>query len=128
MLECREMLRVLLVASTLAVSPGAAHAAQCARSGTYKLSHDGDYPMFITARAGTTCEATFGSFGGGNLTFKRLFLVSPPARGNIKLREGGYYIYTAPSGSGTDTFTLRVCGSQDNKPGCATLKYSVTVN
>ena len=123
------MLRVLWISSAaLALSSAVADAAQCSRKGTYQLSHDGDYPMFITARAGTTCEATFGSFGGANLTFKRLFLVTPPARGKINLREGGYYIYTAPSSSGTDTFTLRVCGSQDNKPGCATLKYSVTVN
>jgi hypothetical protein len=122
------MLRLLLVVSALLAGLQAAHSAQCSRKGTYQLSHDGDYPMFINVRAGETCEATFGSFGGANLTFKRLFLVTPPARGKIRLREGGYYIYTAPSGSGTDAFTLRVCGSQDNKPGCATLKYSVTVN
>jgi len=54
-------------------------------------------------------------------------LVTPPARGKIKLREGGYYIYTAPSSQGSDKFTLRVCGSQNNSPGCATLNYSVTV-
>ena len=81
----------------------------------------------IRGCGGATCEATFGSFGGANLTFKRLLLVTPPARGKIKLREGGYYIYTAHSSQGSDKFTLRVCGSQNNSPGCATLNYSVTV-
>jgi hypothetical protein len=81
--------------------------------------------MFINARAGTTCEATFGGARGANLTFKRLFLVKSPSRARINLREGGYYIYTAPSSAGSDAFTLRVCGSED---GCATLQYAVTVN
>jgi hypothetical protein len=106
------------------------HAAQiCDRRGGYHLSYDGKFPMFIRTRAGTTCEATFSNVSGSNLTFKRLFLVTPPARGKINLREGGYYIYSAPSGyKGADTFTLKVCGTENNKPGCATLKYSVTID
>lgn len=101
----------------------------CNRSGRYQLSYDGNFPMNIAIRSGATCEATFGSYGNANLTFKRLLLVTPPVRGKIKLREGGYYIYSAPAGyKGSDTFTLRVCGSQDNKPGCATLQYSVTIS
>jgi len=94
------------------LSANGAQAEMCSRAGTYKLSHDADWPMYISITAGATCEATFGSFGGANLTFKRLLLVTPPARGKIKLREGGYYIYTAPSSQGSDKFTLRVCGSQ----------------
>lgn len=105
------------------------HAAgMCNRSGRYHLSSDGNYPMFIVAQSGSTCEATFGSYGNGNLSFKQLLLVSPPTRGKIKLREGGYYIYTAPTSKGSDAFTLRVCGSENNSAGCATLQYSVTVN
>ena len=105
------------------------HAAQiCDRRGGYHLSYDGNFPMYIRTRSGATCEATFSGVGRSNLTFKRLSLVTPPARGKINLREGGYYIYSAPAGyKGQDTFTLRVCGSEDNKPGCATLNYEVTV-
>lgn len=122
------MWRMIASISACLLLGGQADAApHCNRSGTYRLTHDGNYPMFISTRAGTTCEATFGARGNSNLTFKRLLLVTPPARGRISLREGGYYIYTAPASSGTDTFTLRVCGSQDNQPGCATLQYSVTV-
>jgi hypothetical protein len=85
--------------------------------------------MFIRTRAGTTCEATFSNVNGSNLTFKRLLLVTPPAHGKINLREGGYYIYSAPSGyKGADTFTLKDCGTENNKPGCATLNYSVSID
>ena len=121
------MPRAMLVVLAVALSAHGAQAEMCNRVGTYKLSYDADWPMYISIKAGATCEATFGSFGGANLTFKRLLLVTPPARGKIKLREGGYYIYTAPSSQGSDKFTLRVCGSQNNSPGCATLNYSVTV-
>jgi hypothetical protein len=85
--------------------------------------------MFIRIRAGTSCEATFSNVAGSDLTFKRLFLVAPPARGKINLREGGYYIYSAPSTyRGLDTFTLKLCGTENNKSGCATLNYSVSVD
>jgi hypothetical protein len=109
-------------------SVSASHAAEiCNRRGGYHLSYDGNFPMYIRTHSGATCEATFSNVRGSNLTFKQLLLVTPPARGKINLRQGGYYIYTAPAAKGSDTFTLRVCGTEDNKPGCATLNYSVTV-
>jgi hypothetical protein len=37
--------------------------------------------MYIRTRSGATCEATFSNVGGSNLAFKRLLLVTPPARG-----------------------------------------------
>ena len=119
---------ILAIAAFLLGGIVASDAAQCARSGGYRLSHDGTWPMFITARAGTACEATFGASGRSTFIFKRLLLVKSPTRGRINLREGGYYIYTAPSSAGSDNFTLRVCGSEDGKDGCATLEYTVTVN
>jgi hypothetical protein len=120
--------RLLLAGGALMGAATQSDAEMCNRRGTYHLAYDADWPMSISIRPGSTCEATFGSFGGANLTFKRLLLVSPPTRGKIKLREGGYYIYTAPTTAGEDKFTLRVCGSENNSPGCATLNYAVTVN
>lgn len=122
------MVRAALAILLLIAANSACFAEMCNRTGRYHLSGDGEYPMHISAKAGKTCEATFGSYGTGNLTFKRLLLVSSPQRGTIKLREGGYYIYTAPASAGADSFTLRVCGSENNTPGCATLKYAVVVN
>lgn len=85
--------------------------------------------MFRSIQSGATCETTFGTFGNANFTFKRLLLVSAPARGKIRLREGGYYISSAPANDkGTDEFKLRVCGTENNNDGCAELQYSVTVN
>lgn len=84
--------------------------------------------MQITAQSGSTCEATFGGVGRTMMEFKRLFIVTAPSRGKIKLREGGYYIYTAPGAAGSDSFTLRVCGKEDGKEGCANLQYSLTIN
>lgn len=119
------MRRVILGLGVLMSFASSGMAAECDRRGGYYLSHDANYPMFITIKAGTTCEATFRA--RGNLVFKRLLLVSAPARGKIRLREGGFYIYSAPATAGSDKFTLRVCGSENNSDGCATLDYSVTV-
>ena len=119
------MLRAMLVVLAVVLSAHGAQAGMCSRAGTYKLSYEADGPMYLSIKGGVTVKRP--SEGRRNLTFKRLLLVTPPARGKIKLREGGYYIYTAPSSQGSDKFTLRVCGSQNNSPGCATLNYSVTV-
>jgi hypothetical protein len=129
-LEPRDMWRLASLAYITLAWTTTGYAAQiCDRRGSYHLSHDGNYPMFIRTHAGTSCEATFSNRAGSDLTFKRLFLVTPPVHGKINLREGGYYIYSAPSGyRGADTFTLKLCGTESNKPGCATLNYSVTID
>ena len=123
------MLRPSLLTIVALASVSASHAAEiCNRRGGYHLSYDGNFPMYIRTHSGATCEATFSNVNGSNLTFKRLLLVTPAARGKVNLREGGHYIYTAPAGyKGQDTFTLRVCGTENEKPGCATLNYQVTV-
>lgn len=124
------MIRIIaIVVAVFGLTATAAQAEICNHHGHYNFSGDGEHPMSLRAKVGTTCEATFGSVPGPWIfTFKRLLLVSAPARGRIKLREGGYYIYTAPPTAGSDSFALKVCGTQNGLPGCATLKFSVTVN
>jgi len=123
------MRRLALLAFVTLACTTASHATQiCDRRGGYHLSHDGNYPMFIRTRAGTSCEATFSNVRGSDLIFKRLFLVTPPVHGKINLREGGYYVYSAPSAKGTDAFTLKLCGTENKQSGCATLNYSVTID
>ena len=93
------MLRPLLLIMVVFAGATTSHAAQiCNRSGRYHLSYDGNFPMYIRAHSGETCEATFSNVNGSNLTFKQLLLVTPPAHGKINLRQGGYYIYSAPAG------------------------------
>jgi hypothetical protein len=119
----------LVVATTLAFGLNPAQAELgCHKSGRFQLSSDGDFPMGLPIKSGTACEGTFGAIGSTNMTFNRLFLVAAPSRGKIRPREGGHYIYTAPAAPGSDSFTLKVCGTQDSKPGCATLNFSVNVN
>ncbi len=62
------------------------------------------------------------------MVFKRLLLAQAPAHGKVRLREGGTYFYTAPTGyAGPDSFTLRVCGKEGTIEGCANLIYNMTV-
>jgi hypothetical protein len=83
--------------------------------------------MRIRARSGEACSAGFRA--GGNMIFKRLFLVSAPQHGSISLREGGHYTYSTQAGyRGPDSFMLRICGTEGGLDGCADLKYTVTID
>jgi hypothetical protein len=82
--------------------------------------------MQLQARSGEACTAYFRA--GGNMSFKRLLLVSAPQHGSIALREGGYYAFSAQAGyRGRDSFTLRICGTEAGSDGCADLQYTVTI-
>jgi hypothetical protein len=83
--------------------------------------------MFIQTKVGAACDGAFRS--GGNTSFKRLLLVSPPQHGSISLRQGGYYTYRPNAGfQGADSFQMRVCGTEGAIEGCADLQYTATVN
>jgi hypothetical protein len=104
-----------------------AEARGCARSGSYHLTSIGPWPMRIRAQANSSCSANFRA--GGNMIFKRLYLVSPPQHGTIQLIEGGKYIYTTRAGyQGSDSFMLRICGNEGGYDGCADLQYAVAID
>jgi hypothetical protein len=120
-------LRFLIGIGLVVIWGADARAKECVRSGTYHLTSSGPWPMHITARAGEACSAGFGAIG--NLTFKRLFLVSPPQHGTMSLSEGGHYTYATKEGyRGPDSFMLRICGNEMGHDGCADLQYSVTID
>lgn len=101
--------------------------AACTGFFRFNLTSEGPWPAHGTIQQGKTCSGNY--YAGGTWTFKRLYLVKPPARGKVQLREGGTYIYTAPTGyTGSDPFTLRVCGKEGTVEGCANLVYNMTVN
>jgi hypothetical protein len=55
-------------------------------------------------------------------------LTEPPARGTLRLREGGTYSYTAPTGfTGNDPFMLRICGMEGLITGCSKIVYNMSV-
>lgn len=113
-----------LVISVLACDQ--AEARGCARAGRFSLTSTGPWPMRLNAFENTTCGANFTS--RGPMIFRKLYLVTPPQRGSIRLIEGGRYRYTTPAGyRGPDSFMLRVCGVQNGYEGCADLQYAVTI-
>jgi hypothetical protein len=120
---------LILIAALLAAVPFSdeAQARGCSRAGRFSLTSTGPWPMRLNARENETCGANFSSHGP--MIFKRLYLVTPPQHGTIKLIEGGRYRYSTPAGyRGPDAFQLRVCGNQNGYDGCADLQYAVTVN
>jgi hypothetical protein len=101
--------------------------AACIRFMNFHLTSEGPWQGYGTIQQGKTCSGSYTA--GGTWTFKRLYLVQAPAHGKVQLREGGTYFYTAPAGfTGSDPFTLRVCGKEGNIDGCANLVYNMTVN
>ena len=118
--------RFFLVAAVTLIMASPADAA-CIRFMNFNLTSAGPWQGHGSIQQGKTCSGSYTA--GGTWTFKRLYLVQAPARGKVQLREGGTYSYTAPTGfTGSDPFTLRVCGKEGNIDGCANLVYNMTVN
>jgi hypothetical protein len=84
------------------------------------------FPAYMFVKAGKTCTSGFSA--GSRMTFKRLYLAAAPTRGKVTLREGGFFTYHAPSQGGSDGFTLKVCGRDNNLDGCADLQVKVEVS
>jgi hypothetical protein len=84
------------------------------------------FPAYVFVKAGKTCTSGFSA--GSRMTFKRLYLAAPPSKGKVTLREGGFFTYHAPSQPGRDSFTLKVCGKDNNLEGCADLQVQVEVS
>src|SRR5258708_39955383 len=100
--------RFLLAASLLVILSSSADAA-CINHINFHLTSDGPWSGYGTIRQGRTCSGNYTA--GGTMVFKRLWLVQAPSHGTVRLREGGTYFYTAPTGySGSDSFMLRICG------------------
>ena len=101
--------------------------AACIAFMNFHLTNEGPWNGYGTIKQGNTCNGSYTA--GGIMVFKNLYLAQAPAHGKIRLRQGGTYFYTAPTGySGKDPFTLRVCGMEGAFEGCANLIYNMTVN
>jgi hypothetical protein len=119
------MHRLLLTAGVLLALQSPVGAA-CIRFVNFHLTSEGPWNGYGTIRQGQTCSGSYSA--GGTMVFKRLYLAQAPTRGSVRLREGGHYFYTAPTGySGSDPFTLRVCGKEGTIEGCANVIYNMTV-
>lgn len=121
-------LKVIFAAISLLALATSAHAVEeCLRSGgSFKLTSPGPWMMTSVARAGQECRSYFRSYG--QVIFKKLYLVSAPANGTVRLQSGGYYFYKPKAGfRGEDSFALRICGSQGGLDGCTDLTMKMTV-
>ncbi|MBR0824851.1 hypothetical protein JQ596_04825 [Bradyrhizobium manausense] len=122
----RSIPHFVLAAGILLASQSAASAA-CVANYRFHVTSEGPWNAYGAIGQGKSCTGSYKA--GGTTVFKRLWLVSAPARGKIQLHEGGTYTYTAPKGyTGPDSFTLRVCGKERNTEGCANIVYSMTVS
>jgi hypothetical protein len=103
-------------------------AAQCGPSGgNFQFTSPGPWPLYTASKSGEECQGTFRA--GVNTHFKRLFVLSPPQRGTIRLQQGGYYYYRSQPGfRGIDSFSLRICGVQGSVEGCTELAMRMQVN
>ncbi|MFO1112135.1 MAG: Ig-like domain-containing protein [Bradyrhizobium sp.] len=118
--------RFFLAAGLLILTASQANAA-CIRFMNFRLTSEGPWQGHGSIQQGKSCSGSYTA--GGTMVFKRLYLVQAPAHGKVQLREGGTYFYTAPTGfTGSDPFTLRVCGREGAVEGCANLVYNMTVN
>jgi hypothetical protein len=118
-------LRFLLAAGVILILPASADAA-CVIRMHFHLSSEGPWSAYGTVKQGKTCSGNYRA--GGTTNFKRLLLVQAPPHGTVRLREGGTYFYTAPTGySGSDNFMLKICGKEGTIEGCANLSYNMTV-
>ncbi len=125
-LGASSMIRRTILGALLALAGTEAQACTIRGSGFY-FSSPGPWTFGLYVEAGKACTRTFNS--GGQMIFKRLYVLDHPARGTVTLREGGFYTYTPPPGfQGRDEFQLQVCGEQRGQAGCADLKMLVTVN
>ena len=101
--------------------------AACFRQGSFRLTSEGPWPLYMTVNSGERCQRFFRLFG--NITLKRLYAIAEPANGRLDLIEGGRYAYTSKPGfRGKDSFTLRLCGiSGATREACASLQHEVSV-
>lgn len=99
---------------------------RCVAPFRFFFGTSGAFPAYMFVKAGKTCTSGFNA--GSRTTFKRLYLASPPGKGKVTLREGGFFTYHAPSQPGRDSFMLKVCGRDNNLDGCADLQVSVEVS
>ena len=98
---------------------------RCVAPFNFFFGTQGVFQAHMFVKAGKSCTSGFNA--GGRITFKRLFLASAPSKGKVTLREGGYFTYQAPSQTGSDNFTLKVCGRDANLEGCADIQVRVEI-
>lgn len=93
----------------------------------FNITSEGPWPARMTVKAGKSCGSRRWRFG--SITPSRLYLVSQARHGQVTLSHPGGYHYSAVGGYvGSDSFTLRLCGTKNGGyQGCANIQFDVSV-
>jgi hypothetical protein len=93
----------------------------------FNVTSEGPWPARMTVTSGESCGSQRWSFT--TMVPNRLFLVTAPQHGRVVLSSpGGYRYHPAAGFVGSDSFTLKLCGTKNGGyQGCANLIFSVNV-
>lgn len=93
----------------------------------FNITSEGPWPARMTVKAGKSCGSRRWSFG--TITPSRLYLADQARHGKVTLSYPGGYQYSPAAGYvGSDSFTLRLCGTKNGGyQGCANIRFDVSV-
>jgi hypothetical protein len=93
----------------------------------FNITSEGPWPARMTVKAGNTFGSRRWRFG--STTPSRLYLVTQAKHGRVSLSHPGGYHYSPANGYvGSDSFTLKVCGTKNGGyQGCANIQFEVSV-
>ena len=93
----------------------------------FNITSQGPWPASMTVKSGANCGSRYWSIN--TFTAKMLYIAVPPQHGKISLSAPGGYSYSASPGYiGSDTFTLKLCGTKfGGYEGCADILFRVSV-
>ena len=112
--------------AVLVLSSGIA-LAEC-RTGAFNFDFGQTQSVEATTSA-TQGECLLGFRGGRSTTYESITPLKNPANGSFVAHSSGLgYIYTPKVGfKGTDSATLKVCGTGGSGKGCVNVRYTITV-
>jgi hypothetical protein len=110
------------------LSAQVAHAAcQISSASAMYLGDGGSYSLSAQIQHGEACTVDFSAVNGA-ATFESADIVSQALTGKIAKTAPFSFSYQAPASGTTDSFALKVCGTDTHGRGCNTLTYSVTMS
>ena len=120
-------LQLSLAISSLACSAAVA-LAECKVSGPSPmyLGANKTYALSVKVELDSPCLISFKALNSA-AHFSSVGLWEKPALGKLISAGDLSFVYTAPRKAGTDSFSLRVCGTDQAGTGCDRLNYAVDV-
>ena len=114
---------LLAFASSSAIAAGDCHIGRF----NFNITSEGPWPAHMTVKSGKSCGSRNWRFG--STAPSMLYIAARPAHGALTISYPATYRYTPAGGYvGSDSFTLRVCGTKNGGyQGCANIRFDVSV-